>query len=115
MSEPVTARYFHAAEGLEDWRVIGDGACAYYRTGSFAAGAGLVRAISELPGLDDHHPDLDLRHGGVTVRLLTMSDAYYGMSQRDIELARQISSAARSLGLVSDPSAVQSFLVIPGS
>jgi hypothetical protein len=51
----------------------------------------------------------------VTVRLITYTDNYYGMSQRDIELARQISAAARKLGLSADPSAVQSILVIPGA
>jgi 4a-hydroxytetrahydrobiopterin dehydratase len=28
-------------------RVVGDGACAYFRTGSLAAGARLAQAISE--------------------------------------------------------------------
>ena len=59
MSEPITARAFHAAEGVEDWRVIGDGACAYFRTGSFAAGARSVQGISEVPGLEDHAADVD--------------------------------------------------------
>jgi 4a-hydroxytetrahydrobiopterin dehydratase len=115
MSEQITARQFHEAEGVEDWRVVGDGACIYFRTGSFAAGARLVQAISKLAGLDDHHPDVDLRHDGVTVRLITITDDYYGMSERDVELARQISAVARNLGLAGDPSAVQSVLVIPGA
>jgi 4a-hydroxytetrahydrobiopterin dehydratase len=51
----------------------------------------------------------------VTVRLITYTDDYYGMSQRDVELALQISAAARRLGLSADPSAVQSVLVIPGA
>ena len=37
------------------------------------------------------------------------------MSTRDVELARLISVAARSLGLIADPTAVQSLLVIPGA
>jgi 4a-hydroxytetrahydrobiopterin dehydratase len=63
MSEPITPRQFHDADGVEDWRVVGEGACTYLRTGSFAAGARLVHAIGELAGLEDHHPDVDLRHG----------------------------------------------------
>jgi hypothetical protein len=51
----------------------------------------------------------------LTVRLITYTDNYYGISQRDIELARQISAAVRKLGLPADPSAVQSVLVIPGA
>jgi 4a-hydroxytetrahydrobiopterin dehydratase len=115
LTDYVSAREFREAEGVEDWRVIGDGACAYYPTGSFAASAQLVQAISALPGVEDHRPDVDVRRDGVTVRLLTTDDAYYGMSRRDIELARQISAAARQLGLAADPSAVQSLLVISGA
>lgn len=115
MSDYITARQFRESEGVEDWRVVGDGACAFFRTGAFAASARLVAAISELPGLDEHQPDVDVRRDGVTVRLLTTADDYYGMSQRDVELARQISGVAREQGLAADPSVVQSVLVVPGA
>jgi 4a-hydroxytetrahydrobiopterin dehydratase len=115
MTDRISPRQFHEAEGVEDWSVLGEGACTYFRTGSFAVGARLVLAISELAGLDDHPPDVDLRHDGVTVRLLTVTDDYYGMSQRDVELARQISAVAREQGVSADPSAVQTLLVIPGA
>jgi 4a-hydroxytetrahydrobiopterin dehydratase len=115
MADRRSPRQFHESEGVEDWRVLADGACAYFRTRSFAAGARLVQAIGALPGVDDHPPDVDVRSDGVTVRLLTKADDYYGMSQRDVALARQISAVARALGLAADPSAVQSFLVIPGA
>jgi 4a-hydroxytetrahydrobiopterin dehydratase len=115
MIEQVSPTDFHAAEGVEDWRVLGDGACAYFTTASFRAGARLVQAISALPGIDEHQPDVDVRHDGVTVRLITISNDYYGMSRRDIELARRISAAARELGFAAEPSALQSLLVIPGA
>jgi 4a-hydroxytetrahydrobiopterin dehydratase len=115
MIDKISPTQFSESEGVQDWRVLGDGACAYFRTGSFAKGARLVQAISELPGVEDHQPDVDLRPDGVTVRLLTVADDHYGMSRRDVELARQISGAARALGLPADPSAVQSVLVIPGA
>jgi len=115
MTEGITPQQFHDAAGIEDWRVLGEGACTYFRTGSCAAGARLVQAISELAGLDDHHPDVDLRHDGVTVRLITVTDDWYGMSTRDVELARQISAVARELGVPAEPSAVQTVLVIPGA
>jgi 4a-hydroxytetrahydrobiopterin dehydratase len=115
MTESITADRFQASEGVDDWRVLSEGAQAFFRTGSFAEAAGLVEAISRLPGLEDHQPEVDLRPDGVTVRLLTRSDTWFGMSSRDVELARQISAAAGHLGLTADPSAVQSFLVIPGA
>ena len=112
MRDGITPKQFHEAEGTEDWRVIGEGACAYFRTGSFAAGARLVAAISELNGLDAHHPDVDVRHDGVTVRLITATHDWYGPSRRDLELAREISRVARELRVPADPSAVQTVMVI---
>jgi 4a-hydroxytetrahydrobiopterin dehydratase len=113
--EAITPKQFRDADGVEDWRVVGDGACAFFRTPSFPAAAGFVRAIGDLPGLDEHRPDVDVRRDGVTVRLITATDDHYGMSTADVELARQISDVARGLGLSADPSVVQSVLVIPGA
>lgn len=115
MTEPMSLREFRASEGLDDWRVLSEGACTYFRTGSLAAGARLVAAIVDVAGADDRHTSVDLRHDGVTVRLLTRTDDYWGMSRRDVELARGISVAARSQGVEADPLAVQTLLVIPGA
>ncbi|MGF1427928.1 VOC family protein [Kitasatospora sp. LaBMicrA B282] len=109
--ERIRPHQFHAADGLGDWRVLGEGACAYFPTGSFAAGARLVQAIAELPGVDGGRPDVDLREAGVTVRLITLTAEYYGMTSRDVELARRISAAAREQGLAADPGGVQSVQV----
>lgn len=101
----ITSRTFHEAEGVEDWRVLMNGACAHFRTGTFATGVRLVDVIGELADAANHHPDVDLRYSGVTVRLMTHE--IDGLSQRDVELARQISVAARALGAPADPTAVQ--------
>lgn len=111
MTDWITPRQFHEAEGVEDWRVLAEGACAYFRTGDFATGARLVGAIGALPGLDAHHPDVDVRHDGVTARLVTVTPDYFGLSRRDLDLARQISAVAREQGLQADPAAVQTVLV----
>jgi 4a-hydroxytetrahydrobiopterin dehydratase len=106
MTQRISARQFHEATGVEDWRVLlGDRACSYFRTRSFAKGVSLVDAIGVLADAANHHPDVDLRYGGLTVRLWTHD--VDGLSERDIELARQISVAARELGIPADPSAVQ--------
>jgi 4a-hydroxytetrahydrobiopterin dehydratase len=115
MNDGITAREFHETEGTEDWRVVGDGAHAFFRTGSFTESARLVNAIGELPGLDDHPPDIDVRREGVTVRLLTYTDDYYGMSRRDVAIAGEISAVARKHGAAADPSVIQSLLVVPGA
>jgi 4a-hydroxytetrahydrobiopterin dehydratase len=115
MDDGIRASAFRAAEGVEDWRVVGDGAHARFRTGSFSKGARFAEAIGSLPGVDDHPPAIDIRPDAVTVRLITVADDWYGMSERDLELARRISAVARAQRLKADPSAIQSFLVIPGA
>jgi len=115
MTDQISPKQFRESEGVEDWRVLGDGANAYFRTGSFAVGARLMQAISELPGMEDLRPDIDVRHNAVTVRMVAFIEGYGGMLRGHVELARRISAAARKLGLSPDPSAVQSLLVIPGA
>jgi 4a-hydroxytetrahydrobiopterin dehydratase len=115
MTDPITPSQFHQAEGVEDWRVTSEGATAFFRTRSFAESARFIQAISELQGVEQHRPGIDVRHDGVTVHMITHTDDYFGPSRQDVELARQISAAARQLGLAADPSAVQSLLIIPGA
>ena len=105
MSDQLTPRQFHEATGIEDWRVLAHGASAHFRTGSFATGVALVDAIGRLADAANHHPDVDLRYAGVTVRLLTHDLG--GLSERDLALARQISTSARELCIPADPAAVQ--------
>ncbi|MFE6668407.1 VOC family protein [Streptomyces sp. NPDC057697] len=105
----IRPQQFHASTGVADWRVVGEGACAYFRTGSFAAGARFVQAIGEMPGSGDGlpHPDVDVRPEGVTVRLIAVTDDYYGLAELHVDLARRISAVARALDIPADPSAVQ--------
>ena len=106
MSEKrTTARAFHDAVGVEDWRVLFSGAHAYFHVGAFAQAARFVAAIAEVAEAVGHFPDVDLRREGVTVR--TASGEYGALSHRDVELARQISAEARKLRLEPDPSQVQ--------
>lgn len=56
MTEQITARQFHFSGGVTDWRVTDGGACAYFRTGSFATGARFVHAMSEIPTWTITHP-----------------------------------------------------------
>lgn len=115
MSDPITASEFHATEGLEDWRVLSEGASAFYRTRSFAESARFVHAIGETPEAGDHPPAVDVRDGGVTVRLISTGADYFGMTRSDVAVARRVSAVAAEQGLSADPSAVQSVLIIPGA
>lgn len=115
MTGYMTPSEFHQAPGVEQWRLTSEGATAFFRTHSFAESARFVQAISELPDVEDHRPGVDVRRDGVTVHMITVTDDYFGPSQRDVELARRISLAAQRLGLTADPSAIQSLLIIPGA
>jgi 4a-hydroxytetrahydrobiopterin dehydratase len=105
MSETVTPKQFHEV----DWRVVRNDACTHVRTGSFAASLALVDAIGRLADAANHHPDVDLRSDGVTVRLRSGGDGR--LSERDVALARQISVVASELDLPIDLSGMQSIQV----
>lgn len=114
MTDYLTPTQFDASDGVGDWRVIIDGACAFFRSGSFAASAAFVQAIAALPRMGEIGTGIDLRHDGVTVRLLTQADDWWGPSSRDVELARVISAIAREQGLEPETTAIQGMLVVPG-
>ena len=114
MTDQFKIKDFMAADGVENWRVISDGACAFYPTRSLADSAELVAALAAIEGIERHPPSIDIRHDGVTVRFLTKNAEGYGLKRHDLDLARQVERVARERGLAADPSAIQSLLVIPG-
>ena len=115
VSDNISGKDFLAAEGVEGWRIISDGATAFYPTASFQASARLVDAIGGIDGIDEHPPKLDVRHDGVTVRFLTKRAEGYRLTTADLELARAVERVATEQGLTADPSAIQCLLVIPGA
>lgn len=115
MSDGISGKEFRAAGGVEGWRIISDGACAFYPTESFQASVRLVEAIRSVEGIDGHPPSLDIRHDGVTVRFLTKRAEGYRLTTTDLELARTVERVATEQGLTADPTGVQNLLVIPGA
>jgi hypothetical protein len=65
----------------------------------------LLERVAVLADAADHRPDVDLRPGGVVVRV-TSGDGG-GLGPRDVALAREISGAATDVGLSADPAALQ--------
>ena len=112
MAERIFARDIYAAEGAEAWRVLPEGAYAFFRTDSFAASARFVAAISGVVP-QGHEPHVDIRGDGVTVLIPRLKGAEMGLVRSDLELAQAISTAARGMGLNADPAAIQSLLIIP--
>ena len=91
------------AAGLADWRQLFEALRTRFKTGSFNQGVELVTRIGALADEADHHPDVDLRYPHVNVTIF--SHDVFGVTTRDIELARAISSAAAELGIEADPTA----------
>ena len=65
MPHGVSPKRFHET----DWRIIREAACAHFRTESLEAGADLVESIVGLADAADRPLEVDLRAGGVTVRI----------------------------------------------
>jgi len=89
--------------GLSDWRQLFEALRTRFLTGDFATGLALTSRIGELAEAANHHPDVDLRYPHVNVTLF--SHDVFGVTSRDVDLARQISAAAADLGVSADPSA----------
>lgn len=91
------------AAGLDDWRQLFEALCTRFLTGDFATGLDLVSRIGALAEHANHHPDVDLRYPHVNVTLF--SHDVFGVTERDVALAREISAAASELGVRADPTA----------
>jgi 4a-hydroxytetrahydrobiopterin dehydratase len=113
MSDSIAPARFHEL----GWRVLAYAACTHFRTASLAEGVALVEEINKLAGGSTQRPDVDVRSNGVTVRLKVNEQGQ--LSEADVALAREISAAARELGISIDQSGLQSYqiaidaLVIP--
>jgi 4a-hydroxytetrahydrobiopterin dehydratase len=102
--------------GLTDWRKLGQGLHARFRTPGFAAGAQLVAAIAEAGDAVGHHPRVSLGEGYVDLELIS-DDAVWRddggtahvvewVTQRDVELARRVSEIAAEQSVEPDPAAI---------
>ncbi|MGH3732775.1 MAG: 4a-hydroxytetrahydrobiopterin dehydratase [Acidimicrobiales bacterium] len=100
MADSITPQQFRESPGVDEWRVHVSSATAHFKTLSFARGVELVNAIAVLAEMANHHPDVDLRYSEVTVGLT--SHDIQGLSQRDVALAKQISTAAHDLGILAE-------------
>ena len=114
MIDRIFSRQFHAADGAEAWRVLPEGACAFFRTEAFRTSIAFLEAIDGLVGEGDA-PDVDIRRDGITVLIRAFKGLDFGLVRRDLDLARAISAAAGDLGLTAEPAAVQSLSIIPGA
>lgn len=91
-----------AEAGLDDWRQVLGRLKARFRTGDFATGLRLVELVGAAAEEANHHPDVTLTYSEV---LLTLSSHDVGgITSRDLDLAREVSAFAASLGARADVS-----------
>jgi 4a-hydroxytetrahydrobiopterin dehydratase len=103
MGSQITPQEFRAADGVGDWRLLFDGANAFFRMPSMAAGAALAGAVGALDGMAEVAASVGLTADGVTVRLGWEP----GLTARHVSLARAVSAAAREAGAQPDVSRLQ--------
>lgn len=108
-SEWITPEQFHAAEGVNDWRVLAAGVCTRFHTGTFPGAVELAAAIGAVAGLDGANPGLDVRPEGVLVQLRAVPGR--GLRTSDIDLARRVSAVAAARGARPEPGTLQDVLV----
>jgi 4a-hydroxytetrahydrobiopterin dehydratase len=92
-------------EALDDWRYLAGKLHARFATGNFARGLAMVEQIGAEAEQANHHPDLDLRYTHLHVALL--SHDVFGITHRDVRLARTISEIAARVGATSEPGVLQ--------
>lgn len=104
LPEPwLTPDAFLSAPGVEDWRFL-QGVSAYWRGpwSDLVELVGRTGALADDAGLNAY---VDLRPGGVTVRLGPPDEGW--VARADLALAQKVQSAARELGLTADPATVR--------
>lgn len=104
-SDPLSFTQVEAEEGLADWRMMFQTLETRFATGDFATGLELIARIGAVAEELGHHPELDLRFPTLHVRLISRD--VFGVTGRDLDLARRISALAVEAGVVADPGAVQ--------
>ena len=94
--QPLTSAQVSAAD-LPHWQVRDTAVVAEFTTPTYADGVAFVNAIADHAETVDHHPDLVLTYGRVTVRW--WSHDVQAITSRDIRSARATDEIARQLGL----------------
>ena len=89
-----------AAVDARHWRVLLQSLRATFATPDFTTAAAFVSRIAAAADEADHHPDVVLRWGQVTVT--TTSHDAGGLTQRDVDLAATVSALADELGVTGD-------------
>lgn len=102
--------------GLADWRKLGQGLHARFAIADFDAGTRFLSAIAEAGDASGHHPEVRMGAGYLDLKLVS-NDAVYRddtgtehqvdwVTQKDVDLARQISEIAAEQSISADPGSI---------
>lgn len=87
--------------GLSDWRAMSSSLHARFKTGDFVSGTRFVQAVCAAAEELDHHPDVILTYPQVDVTLTSHDEG--SVTDRDLDLAREISAIAAEAQIEADP------------
>ena len=88
-----------ALRDLPGWSVKDGAITKTFKHESFAEAIVFVNAVAHLAELANHHPDIDIRYTNVTLSLVTHDQG--GITDKDVNLAREIEEARRKAGVVA--------------
>jgi len=102
MADTTLLRHSDVTDAVDarHWRVLLNSLRATFTAPDFSTAAAFVARIAAAADAANHHPDVVLRWGQVTVT--TSSHDAGGLTQRDVDLAATVSALADELGLVGD-------------
>jgi len=86
-------------QSLPGWSVKGGAITKTYKHDSFAEAIVFVNAVAHLAELANHHPDIDIRYTNVTLSLVTHDQG--GITDKDVNLAREIEEIRRKAGVTA--------------
>lgn len=109
MTAVIGAGEFYAVASADEWRLTFEGALAHYPCPDARTRVEFARRVVELAP-EGFGPDLELRAGGVTVRLASSWDAG-GLPEAAAGLAASVTEVAARLGLRPDVSHLQSIQI----
>lgn len=91
--------------GLDDWRKLAQALHTRFAVPDYAAAARFIGAVADAAEAAGHHPDVRLTYGVVDLSVVS-HDEGIALTQKDLDLAAEISRIAEAHGLTAEPTAV---------
>ena len=90
------------ASGLVGWKEQDRALHASFTITDYSSAAVFIAEVAKIVDAEDHHPDLTLSYGVLKVTMCTHSKGPK-VTQRDVDMARRISTIATDFGIAPKP------------